>query len=145
LDGFPRTARQAGWLDAFFESEIFENSQGGKCLPIVIRIDVDYNQLVKRLTGRRTCLANGHIYNVYFQPPRVPDICDIDGSPLVTRSDDREEVIRDRLQTYDLQTKPVAEYYELKGRLVSVDGDLPVGEVTGQMFYVIEHRDGNCL
>ena len=75
----------------------------------------------------------------------VADICDVDGSPLIIRSDDREEVIRERLQTYDRQTRPVAEYYEHKGRLVSVNGDLPVGEVTGQMFYVIEHRDGNCL
>jgi adenylate kinase len=145
LDGFPRTARQAGWLDAFFESEIFDKSHGDKCLPIVVRIDVDYNQLVQRLTGRRTCLANGHIYNVYFQPPRVADVCDVDGSPLVIRSDDREEVIRERLKAYDLQTRPVAEYYEQKGRLVAVNGDLPVGEVTGQLFYVIEHRDGNCL
>lgn len=145
LDGFPRTARQAGWLDAFFESEIFDKSHGDKCLPIVVRIDVDYNKLVQRLTGRRTCLANGHIYNVYFQPPRVADICDVDGSPLVIRSDDREEVIRERLKAYDLQTRPVAEYYEHKGRLVAVNGDLPIGEVTGQLFYVIEHRDGNCL
>jgi len=145
LDGFPRTARQAGWLDAFFESEIFDKSHGEGCLPIVVRIDVDYNQLVKRLTGRRTCLANGHIYNVHFQPPRVADVCDVDGSPLVIRSDDREEVIRERLKAYDLQTRPVAEYYEHKGRLVAVNGDLPVGEVTGQLFYVIEHRDGNCL
>jgi adenylate kinase len=145
LDGFPRTAKQAGWLDAYFDSEIFDNLRGGKCLPIVIRIDVDYNQLVKRITGRRTCLANGHIYNIFFQPPRVADICDIDGSPLIIRSDDREEVIRERLKTYDLQTRPVAEYYEQKGRLVSVNGELPVGEVSGQMFYVIEHRAGNCL
>ena len=145
LDGFPRTARQAGWLDAFFESKIFDNSNGGKCLPIVIRIDVDYNQLLQRLTGRRTCLANGHIYNVYFQPPRVTDVCDVDGSKLIIRSDDREEVIRERLKAYDLQTRPVAEYYEHKGRLVAVNGDLPVGEVTGQIFWVIEHRDGNCL
>jgi len=146
LDGFPRTARQAGWLDAFFESEIFDKSHADRrCLPIVVRIDVDYNQLVKRLTGRRTCLANGHIYNVYFQPPRVGDLCDVDGSPLVIRSDDREEVIRERLKAYDLQTRPVAEYYEHKGRLVAVNGDLPIGEVTGQLFYVIEHRDGNCL
>ena len=145
LDGFPRTARQAGWLDAFFESEIFDKSHGDKCLPIVVRIDVDYNKLVQRLTGRRTCLANGHIYNVCFQPPRVADICDVDGSPLVIRSDDREEVIRERLKAYDLQTRPVAEYYEHKGRLVAVNGDLPIGEVTGQLFYVIEHRDGNCL
>ena len=145
LDGFPRTARQAGWLDAFFETELFENSHGGNCLPIVVRIDVDYNQLVKRLTGRRTCLANGHIYNVYFQPPRVADVCDVDGSKLVIRSDDREEVIRERLKAYDLQTRPVAEYYEHKGRLAAVNGDLEIGEVTGQIFWVVEHRDGNCL
>jgi len=145
LDGFPRTAKQAGWLDAFFENELFDNSRGGKCLPIVVRIDVDYNQLVRRLTGRRTCLANGHIYNVYFQAPRVADICDVDGSPLIIRSDDREEVIQERLKAYDLQTRPVAEYYEQKGRLVSVNGDLEVGEVTGQMFWVIEHRGSNCL
>jgi adenylate kinase len=145
LDGFPRTATQAGWLDAFFETELFENLHGGKCLPIVVRIDVDYNQLVKRLTGRRTCLANGHIYNVYFQPPRVADVCDVDGSKLVIRSDDREEVIRERLKAYDLQTRPVAEYYQHKGRLVAVNGDLAAGEVTGQIFSVIEHRDGNCL
>jgi len=129
----------------FFEHELFDNSGSGKCMPIVVRIDVDYNQLVKRLTGRRTCLANGHIYNVYFQPPRVADVCDIDGSPLIIRSDDREEVIRERLKAYDLQTRPVAEYYEHKGRLVSVNGDLPMGEVAGQVFGVIEHRDGNCL
>jgi adenylate kinase len=145
LDGFPRTAKQAGWLDAFFEHELFDNSHGGQCLPIVVRIDVDYNQLVKRLTGRRTCLANGHIYNVYFQPPRVADVCDVDGSPLIIRSDDREEVIQERLKAYDLQTRPVAEYYGHKGRLVSVNGDLPMGEVAGQVFWVIEHRDGNCL
>ena len=63
----------------------------------------------------------------------------------IIRSDDREEVIRERLQTYDVQTRPVAEYYEQKGRLVPLNGDLEVGEVTGQMFWVIEHRDGNCL
>jgi len=145
LDGFPRTAKQAGWLDAFFESELFDNSNGSKCLPIVVRIDVDYNQLVKRLTGRRTCLANGHIYNVYFQPPRVADVCDVDGSPLIIRSDDREEVIRKRLTEYELQTRPVAEYYAQKSRLAPVNGDLEVAEVTGQIFWVVEHRDGNCL
>lgn len=140
LDGFPRTARQAGWLDAFFEGEIFDNSHGDRCLPIVIRIDVDYNQLVQRLTGRRTCLANGHIYNVYFQPPRVDHVCDVDGSELIIRNDDREEVIRERLKAYDLQTRPVVDYYEQKGRLVPVKGDLPVGEVTGQIFWIIDHQ-----
>jgi adenylate kinase len=140
LDGFPRTAAQAGWLDAFLENEFFDNLRAGKCLPIVIRIDVDYNRLLERLTGRRTCQANGHIYNVYSQPPRVAEICDVDGSQLVTRNDDREEVIRERLKAYDLQTRPVAEYYQQKGRLVSVNGDLPVEQVTGQMYWVIEHH-----
>ncbi len=84
LDGFPRTPAQAGWLDAFFEHELFDNS-GTKCRPIVILIDVDYNQLLLRLTGRRTCLTNGHIYNVHFQPPRIDELCDLDGSKLVIR------------------------------------------------------------
>jgi len=138
LDGFPRTARQAGWLDAFFEHEFFENSRGRKCLPIVIKLDVDYNNLLLRLTGRRTCLANGHIYNVYFQPPRVAEVCDVDGSKLVIRNDDREEVIRERLTAYELQTRPVAEYYDLKGRLVSINGDLAADEVTAAVFQVVE-------
>jgi adenylate kinase len=141
LDGFPRNPAQAGWLDAFLEHEFFENTQRGKCLPIVIRIDVDYNQLLRRLTGRRSCPVCGRIYNVYSQPPRVADKCDVDGSTLVARDDDREEVIRERLTAYELQTKPVAEYYERKGRLVSVNGDLPVKQVTQQIFRVIEgHR-----
>jgi adenylate kinase len=145
LDGFPRTARQAGWLDAFFEHEFLDNSRAGKCLPIVIRLDVDYNKLLLRLTGRRTCSADGHIYNVYFQPPRVADICDVDGSRLVIRNDDREEVIRERLTAYELQTRPVAEYYDLKGRLVSVNGDLSADEVTATVFQVIEGYSGGAM
>jgi adenylate kinase len=144
LDGFPRNPAQAGWLDAFLEHEFFENvdsASRGKCLPIVIRIDVDYNQLLRRLTGRRSCPVCGRIYNVYFHPPRVADQCDVDGSKLVIRNDDREEVIRERLTAYESQTKPVAEYYERKGRLVSVNGDLPVDQVTEQIFRAIEsHR-----
>jgi adenylate kinase len=140
LDGFPRTPAQAGWLDAFLEHEFFDNSKSGKGLPVVIRIDVDYNQLLRRLTGRRTCPA-GHIYNVYLQPPRVADTCDVDGLKLVIRNDDREDVIRERLAAYELQTKPVADYYWNKGRLVSVNGDLPVAEVTAQIVRAIEQQD----
>lgn len=141
LDGFPRTPAQAGWLDAFLEHEFFDNGTRFRCLPIVIRIDVDYNELLRRLTGRRSCPVCGRIYNVYSQPPRVADQCDVDGSTLVIRDDDREEVIRERLAAYDTQTKPVAEYYEHKGRLVSVNGDVPVKEVTEQILQAIEdHR-----
>jgi adenylate kinase len=138
LDGFPRTPAQAGWLDAFLENEIFDKSR--KCRPIVILIDVDYNQLLLRLTGRRTCLANGHIYNIHFQPPREDELCDLDGSKLVIRNDDREEVIRERLTAYERQTRPVAEYYDRQNRLFSVDGSLPVDTVTGQVFREIEGR-----
>ncbi len=140
LDGFPRTPAQAGWLDAFLEHEFFENQRRGKCPPIVIRLDVDYNQLKLRLAGRRTCLASGHTYNVRTHPPRIADVCDIDGSKLVTRNDDREEVIRERLAAYELQTKPVVEYYEHKGRLVSVGGDAPVEQVGDQVRRVIANH-----
>ena len=138
LDGFPRTAAQAGWLDAFLENEFFDNSHRGKCLPIVIRMDVDYNQLLLRITGRRSCPKCGLIYNVHFQPPRVANTCDVDGSQLVTRNDDREDVIRERLTAYERQTRPVVEYYERKGRLVPVNADLPVDEVSEQVFREIE-------
>jgi adenylate kinase len=144
LDGFPRTAAQAGWLDAFLEHEFFEKSKHGKCLPIVIRIDVDYNDLILRLTGRRTCPACGRIYNVHLQPPRVDELCDIDRSKLVTRNDDREEVIRERLLAYEQQTRPVADYYQDKGRLVSVDGSAAAEQVSKQIFREIESHARGC-
>jgi adenylate kinase len=138
LDGFPRTVSQAEWLDAFLERELIDKSQNGRTLPIVIRINVNYNELLRRLTGRRTCPA-GHIYNIYLQPPRVDETCDVDGLKLVQRNDDREEVIRERLAAYERQTKPLTDYYWNKSRLVSVNGDSPVQEVTGQMIQAIEH------
>jgi len=143
LDGFPRTPAQAGWLDAFLEHEFFDNSHTGKGLPVVVQLEVDYNQLLRRLTGRRTCPA-GHIYNLYLQPPRVDEVCDVDGLRLVIRNDDREEVIRERLAAYEQQTKPVVDYYWGKGRLIAVDGDLDVPDVTAQIEKVIDqHCDGN--
>lgn len=140
LDGFPRTPAQAGWLDSFFEHELFDKSRNGKCLPIVIRLDVDYNELIRRVTGRRSCPVCGTIYNVHFQPPRFNEICDRDGSKLVTRNDDREDVMVERLNAYDALTRPVAAYYERKGRLVSVNGDAPVDEVTAQILEIIESQ-----
>jgi len=140
LDGFPRTAMQAGWLDAFLEHEFFDNTHVILGPPIVIQIDVDYNQLLRRLTGRRTCPA-GHIYNIYLQPPRVDEVCDVDGLKLVMRNDDREEVIRERLAAYELQTKPVADYYWDKQRLIRVNGDIAVPEVTTQICRTIEHQN----
>lgn len=137
LDGFPRTPAQAGWLDALLEDKIFENLRRDVSLPIVIQIQVDYTELLRRLTGRRTCPSCGRIYNVYLQPSRVDELCDVDGSKLVVRNDDREEVITARLNAYDQQTRPVATYYKSKGRLYLVDGERPVDQVTRDVFAII--------
>jgi adenylate kinase len=138
LDGFPRTQKQAAWLDAFLKFEFFDSGKWRLWLPIVIRMQVDYNKLLLRITGRRTCPVDGTIYNVYSNPPRVDGICDKDGARLVIREDDRDEVIRERLATYDRQTKPVAEYYEKLGRVVTIDGDQAVDEVTTRILKEID-------
>jgi adenylate kinase len=138
LDGFPRTAAQAEWLDAFLEKTIFDNSTMRP--PVVIQLVVDYTQLLLRLTGRRTCPTCGRLYNVHFQQPRTDEVCDLDGSRLLSREDDRPEVIKERLHTYETQTRPLVDYYRLQGRLVTVDADRSVEEVTAQMFSVIEGR-----
>jgi adenylate kinase len=140
LDGFPRTAAQAGWLDAFLEHEFFDNSKPVNGLLIVIQLAVDYNELLLRLTGRRSCPACGRIYNVHLQPPKVDELCDVDGTKLVIRPDDREDVIRERLNAYAQLTQPVADYYESTGRLKSVNGDLPVDQVTPQIFCLIDNQ-----
>lgn len=142
LDGFPRTCRQAAWLDAFLKYEFFENRIWTAYLPIVLRIQVDYNQLLLRITGRRTCPTCGRIYNVHSQPPLADELCDVDGTKLIARDDDRDEVIRERLDIYERQTKPVAEHYQELGRLVEINGDRPVDEVTANIFQVI---DGNAF
>jgi adenylate kinase len=138
LDGFPRTAAQAGWLDALLEHELFDNSRPTRAWPIVIRLDVDYNQLLLRITGRRSCPTCGRIYNVHLQPPRFDALCDDHETKLVTRNDDRLEVIQPRLTAYQEQTRPVADYYERTGRLISVNGDQPVDAVTSEIFRVLE-------
>ena len=137
LDGFPRTAAQAGWLDALLDEKIFDNPRPTRAMPIVVRLDVDYNQLLLRITGRRSCPSCGRIYHVHFQPPTVDGICDVDGVSLVVRDDDRLEVIKPRLAAYEALTRPVADYYERTRRLVSLDGEQPMDLVTGQLFNII--------
>jgi adenylate kinase len=138
LDGFPRTGAQAGWLDALLDDKLFDNSRPTRAWPIVIRLDVDYNQLLLRITGRRSCPTCGRIYNVHLQPPRFDELCDDHATKLVTRNDDRLEVIEPRLMAYQEQTRPVADYYQRTGRLVSVNGELPMDEVTEQIFRILE-------
>jgi len=142
LDGFPRTAAQAGWLDALLDDlnddRLFDNSRATRAWPIVISLEVDYNQLLLRITGRRSCPTDGRIYNVHFQPPRVDELCDLDGTRLVTRNDDRLEVIQPRLTAYQEQARPVADYYQRTGRLIAVDGELPIDQVTEKIFRILE-------
>jgi adenylate kinase len=139
LDGFPRTAAQAGWLDALLDHELFDNLSPTRAWPIVIRLDVDYNQLLLRITGRRSCPTCGRIYNVHFQPPCFDEVCDeTHRTKLVTRNDDRLEVIQPRITAYKEQTRPVADYYERTGRLISVNGDQPVDVVTAEIYRILE-------
>ena len=134
LDGFPRTAKQAEWLDG-----LLAKSAASTPAPVVISLKVDYNDILRRLAGRRSCPACGRIYNVYFQPPRVPDVCDVDGSKLVARQDDSEAVISERLKAYEKQTLPLADYYRRRGRLREVSGDASVEQVTAEILKAIEH------
>ena len=138
LDGFPRTPAQAGWLEAFLESEFFDKPRHEGDGPIVIRFNVDYNLLKMRLTGRRSCPTCNRIYNVHFQPPRSNETCDVEGSKLILRDDDREEVITERLRAYEAQTRPVAGFYAAKEQLVSIDADRPMDEVTAMLVWAIE-------
>jgi adenylate kinase len=123
LDGFPRTMPQAEALDAELEKL-------SRALTLALLIDVDDEEVVRRLGGRRTCAKNGsHIYHVEFDPPKESDVCDVDGSRLVVRDDDKPEVIRHRLEQYREKTEPLIGYYEQKGLLRRIDGSPPPDEV----------------
>jgi adenylate kinase len=123
LDGFPRTLAQANWLDGYLV-------ETNAVYPVVaIHIKVDHDELLRRITGRRISPA-GRIYNIYTAPPRVPGICDVDGSKLVQRNDDSEEVFEQRMKTFYEQTAPVSEHYRDCGRFAEVDGALAVEAVT---------------
>jgi len=135
LDGFPRTADQAKWLDRYLASRSFA---GRTLRPVVISIDVGYNQLLQRLTGRRSCPVDGTTYNIYFQPPQREGVCDFCGTPLVQRKDDKEEVISERLKEYEKKTLPLVEYYCREGRLRRLNGELPVEQVTAETFALVE-------
>ncbi len=143
LDGFPRTVAQAEWLDKHLTTNVSFFDKGKPCQipPVVINIKVGYNQLLQRLTGRRSCPTCGRIYNVYFQPPRVEGVCDVDGGKLVTRKDDTEEVISERLKAYERQTLPLTDFYRGKRQLREVDGEGSVDAITQNMFKAIENAD----
>lgn len=116
LDGFPRTVPQAEALDE-------EMQDLGRAITAVILINVSDQEVIRRLGGRRTCEANGHVFHVEFDPPKEEGVCDIDGSKLIVRDDDKPEVIRHRLEQYTSKTRPLVDYYEDQGILQRVDGE----------------------
>ena len=126
LDGFPRTTPQAEALDA-------KLSELGRAVTAVLLIDVSDDEVVRRLGGRRTCEANGHVFHVEFEPPQQEGVCDIDGSPLIVRDDDKPEVIRKRLETYHEKTKPLVSYYDGRGVLRQIAGEAAPNEVAEQV------------
>ena len=126
LDGFPRTEPQAEAL----ASRLAELDRG---LTGVLLIDVDDDEVVRRLGGRRTCEENGHVFHVEFNPPRQEGVCDLDGSPLVVRDDDKPEVIRHRLEQYHGKTEPLVDYYDSQSLLRRIDGAASPDEVAAEV------------
>jgi adenylate kinase len=126
LDGFPRTTPQAEALDA-------KLSELGRRVTAVLLIDVSDDEVVRRLGGRRTCEANGHVFHVEFEPPKQEGVCDIDGSPLIVRDDDKPEVIRKRLETYHEKTEPLVSYYDSRSVLRRIEGESAPDQVAEQI------------
>ncbi len=122
LDGFPRTTPQAEALDA-------KLSELGRAVTAVLQIDVSDDEVVRRLGGRRTCAASGHVFHVEFDPPRSEGVCDVDGSELIVRDDDKPDVIRRRLQTYHEKTEPLVSYYDDRSVLRRIEGEAAPDEV----------------
>ncbi len=132
LDGFPRTLGQANWLDARLEGQ-------PEALPVVaVSIQVNYNQLLRRITGRRICPVCQSIYNIYVNPPRKDGFCDLDGAALIQRDDDTEEVFKERMRAYAALTAPVVEHYRALGRFAEVDGDRPIAEIAAGIVAAVE-------
>lgn len=110
LDGYPRTLAQAIVMSALLDRL--------KIDPVVIHLVVDYNVIIARISGRRQCPKCGALYNATSQPPKLAGVCDLDGTPLVIREDDRESVVRARLDAYESKTRPLIDHFQKTGRLV---------------------------
>jgi adenylate kinase len=136
LDGFPRTLGQAGWLDGRLTAQA--KTQCGGLPVIAVSIHVDYNQLLRRITGRRNCPVCQTIYNVYVHPPKRDGICDVEGAALIQRADDTEEVFKGRMRAYEALTAPVVEHYKALGRFAEVDGERPIAEIAAGIVAAVE-------
>jgi adenylate kinase len=132
LDGFPRTLVQADWLDAYLACS-------SNRLPVVaVSLRVNDQQLLLRITGRRSCPVCKRIYNVYLKPPLADTVCDFDQTVLEQRVDDTEAVFAERMRAYAEQTAPVLEHYRALGRYAEVEGDGSVDAVTDSILSSVE-------
>lgn len=130
LDGFPRTVKQAEELDIFLKTE-------NKKVAAVFLIDITKDEAVRRISGRRVCSC-GSSFNTELHPPKKDGVCDHCNCALVQRSDDKEDVVKDRFLVYDRQTKPLIEYYKNNGILVEIDGSKDENGVFEQIVKFIE-------
>ena len=124
LDGFPRTVPQAETLD-----DILRETSNAK-IDVVLELVVENDEVVRRLSGRRTCRTCNHIWHVDFDPPQVVDVCDLDAGELYQREDDKAETVANRLEVYAESTAPLVAYYANRGVLVGIDATGPVDDVT---------------
>lgn len=131
FDGFPRTIPQA----TAFDKELESYSDG---IDLVINIEVEDENIIRRMSGRRACLKCGATYHLEHIPPKKEGICDVCGSNIVLRDDDKPETVRNRLAVYHEQTQPLIDYYNNKGNLISVDGSRPVEDIHKEITDYIE-------
>jgi adenylate kinase len=131
LDGFPRTNEQAYALDVALVRR-------GQQVDWVIYLDVPRELLLERLSGRYICKAHGHVWNINTRPPKVPGICDLDGSPLYQRGDDTGEAVQKRLDIFFKETIHLVEYYEARGKLIRIDGSKSIQEVNEAIFAALK-------
>ncbi len=132
LDGFPRTLGQARALDRMLAG-------AGRRIDVVVYFDIPDDVIVRRLTGRRVCRQAAHIYHVEFSPPNAAGRCDVDGSELFQRDDDREDTVRRRLQVYHQQTEPLVEFYRRRGVFEAVR-DEEIESVYRQLLEILKTR-----
>jgi len=130
LDGFPRTPAQADALSIMLDGF-------GGCVNLVPYITAPTEVLLERLAGRWTC-RQGHIFHEKFNPPRKKGICDIDGSELYQRDDDKPETVLHRIDVYQDQTAPLIDYYRQKGVLVEINGFMPIEQVSAQVLSALK-------
>ena len=126
LDGFPRTIGQAEMLEATLQSR-------GRELTAALLIEAPDDEVVRRLSGRRTCAKGGHVYHMEFDPPKNDNVCDQDGSRLIQRDDDKPETVRKRLAVYHEQTEPLIDWYTDRDLLVRFDGRRSPDEVNDRI------------